>query len=447
MICYFLILICIVEFIKKHYYISMMIFLFLLLNGFQVVPQEFLTWGFFSGATMDAALFAFLGLLLIRGKFWFKDSIRRTPVGKAVLIFVYYLILNMLYGIIIMRYSFVDTFKSARLYLLVLTIFMFTEIPLPIIMKIIRTIVIVVFVQSILYLLQIYTGKSILQGAREYWMNDLNYERFYNTPILLALSLCICLFWFPFSSFLKKYRAVFIIVLIATVIGPLHRGLIISWFAVIALYALIFNSYLKKSIYLSITFGIGIALDSISIIHNRFADVLDQMSFVSNIFSNKMIEANNDFSYRINHLMERLAYINTHSWGWLFGIGFLDDRAPQAERLPLQYGIADPVHGIIQKVYTPDIAWSLMLLTMGYVGTIIYLNIFLKVLLNYSRNPISYEVSKIIFVIIILCLFTTFESSSITEPPFFVPILMLVVFIEKKGRLLKQSEGTKEFYA
>lgn len=447
MVCYFLILVFVIEFVRKHYYISMIIFLFLLLNGFQIIPQKFLTWGFFSGATMDAALLAFLILFVIRSKFWLRNSIRNTAVSKAILIFVYYVLLNMLYGMIINRYSFPDSFKGARLYFLLLTIFMFSEIPISTLIKIIKTIIFITFFQSILYLMQIYTGKAILQGANDYWMNDLDYERFYNIPLLLDFSLCMCLFWFPFGSFFKKYRFLFIFVFVLTVLGPLHRGYIIGWFVVMALYAILFNGYFAKVTYLSITAVLAIVIDSIDIFRKRFSDISQQVNFLSDIFENKMIEANNNFSYRINHLMERIMYIDTHSFGWLFGIGFLDDRAPQAERLPLQYGLADPVHGIIQKVYTPDIAWSLLLLTMGYIGTILYLNIFVKMLWNYSRNKISLEVSKMIFVLIMLQIVTSFESSAITDPRFFVSVIMLVVFIEKKGLLLKQSEGTKEFYA
>lgn len=443
MICYFLIFICLVEFVKKHYFMPMMIFWFLLLNGFQIIPMTFLTWGFFSGASIDAALLIVAALFIIRGKFWLKNSIRSTAISKAIIIFMYYVVLNMLYGILVQGYSFPDVLKGVRLYIMLLSFFMFTEIPMSVLIRISKTIVIITFFQSILYLMQIYTGKAILQGGNEYWMSDLDYMRFYNIPFLLNFSICVCLFWFPFRSFLKRYRVLFIFVFSLTVIGPLHRSYIMGWLFMLGIYSIFYNSYLKKGIYLTGTVIIAFILDSIEIIHKRLSDVFQQMSFIGDIFTNKMIEDDNNFSYRINHLIERLIYINTHAFGWLFGIGFIDDRAPQAIKLPLQYGLADPLHGIIQKVYTPDIAWSMLILTMGYVGTILYLNIFVKTIWLYSKDAITPELSKIIFILSLFLLTGMFTSSAITQPNCYIPILMLVVMIEKRKQFVMNMEVEK----
>lgn len=437
MFCYLLVVICIIEFVKKNYFRSLMIFFFLLLDGFQVLPLGFLTWGFFSGASSDAALLAFLAIFIIRSPNWFNKRIKNNKVGKAILLFTYFLLANILYGLIVKRYAFVDVFRGGRNYLFLLSFFMFLEVPLNVIMKVVKVLTFITFIQSILYILQIITGQPILAGGdKNYLMQDLDYTRFYNTPKLLNFALMVCLFWFPFGSFLKKYRLLFIGVIMLAFFGPLHRGYIISFFLAIMLYALLFNSYIKKVFYISFVGGFAIAISTIDIVRKRFSGVIEQMSFLSDIYSNKAIEASNNFSYRINHLMERIIYINTHSFGWLFGIGVLDDKAPEAINLPFQYGIADPISGAIQKIYTPDIVWSLLFLTLGYVGTILYLNVYAKILWDYSRNSVSIEISKVIFVLILLEFFTTFTSSSLIEPDFFMPILILVVIIEKREEIL-----------
>lgn len=441
MICYLLVIFCIVEFSKKHYVSSLMIFFFLLLEGFQVVPLKFLTWGFFSGTTVDAALLALLGLLVIRGKIWFRDPLRNTPVAKAILFFMYYVILNMLFGLIIERYALVDVFRGARLYFFLLVFFMYTEVPLKDIIKIIRIIIFIVFIQSVLYLLQVYTKHAILQaGDTTQYMDDLDYTRFLNTPRLLSFAMAICFFWFPFKSFLRKYKIVFITVLVLAFLGPLPRAGIICWFVSVTLYSLFFEGHFKRAIYL---FGAALAafvLSYIDIVQKRFASVVSQLSIVNDLFQNKMLEGDkgfaaandNTFLFRLNHLIERVTYINTHSFGWLFGIGFLDEKAPQAESLPFRYGIINPLTGHPFKIFTVDIVWSMTILTMGYIGTIIFLNIYSKILINYSRTKTTLPVSKVIFVLVVLGILVSFTSNSLLDPGGFIFVLMLVVLIEKK---------------
>lgn len=426
------------EYVKKRYTTSLIIFYFLLLEGLQIVPMSFLTLGFFSGISTDGALLVLLGLAVIRGPIWFKNPIRYTAVGKAIIFFMYYAIVNVLYGVIVQRYSFIDVFRGARDYLFMLTFFMFSEVPLKTIVRVIRILIIIVAFQSVLYLLQIYTGHEILQaGSTTQYMTGIGYHRFMNVPRLLSFAMAVCFFWFPFTGFIKKYRNLLLVLLIVTFIGPLPRAGIICWFAAIIIYSFIYEGYLKRSIYL---IGAGIAalmLSYVDIISKRFSSVMDQLSVLNELFSNQQLEAvqvadGNTFLYRLNHLLERLAYINTHSLGWLFGIGFLDEKAPQAQELPFKYGLINPDTHHVLKIFTVDLIWSPALLLMGYVGTIIFLNIYLKILRNYSRINASIKVSKVIFILVVLSFLVSFTSDAMIDAEYYVPILMLVVLLEKK---------------
>lgn len=432
MICYLLILICIVEFSRKRYFNSLMIFFFLLLEGFQLIPMDILTIGFFSGTSIDAALMAFLGLFCIRGQYWLKSLINKASFSKAIWLFIIILVLNMGYGLL-NGYAPGDIFKGARLYILLLSFLMLAEVPMEVLLKVIKVLIIITFFQSVLFLLQVITGRTILlQGPKELDMEELNYRRFYNVPKLLDLALASCLFWFPFRLS-KKIRIIFIAVFVLTAIAPLHRGYIFSWILTVTLYSLLFNNYAKKALYLSLIAGGIIVILSVEVLRDRFMEAFDQLAVLGDIVSNKLVYDSNTFLYRVNHLTERLSYINKEPIRWLMGIGLIDEKAPQVTSLPLQYGLPDPVTGNPIKVYTPDLVWSMLLLTMGYVGGLFYMNIFVRVLRKYSRHIASKDISKVIFTLILIGIFSSFTSNMLLQPFFFIPILMLILLIEKRA--------------
>jgi hypothetical protein len=438
MICYLVIIISIIEFINKRYFNALIFFFFLLLDGFQVIPMYILTLGFYSGYSGDGAFLIFIILFVIRGKYWLKNGIRNTLFSKTIFLFLFILFVNTLYGIA-SGYELIDVFKGARLYLFLFGFFMFTEIPISIIVRVFKILIIITFFQSILFLMQVLTGITLLQGPKELFMDDLEYTRFYNLPKLLDFSMAVCLFWYPFK-FSKVSKYIFVGVFILTIIAPLHRSYIIAWFIVLVLYSIFYNRSSKKMLYSFGVISIVLILSTISIIKNRFADIISQMEVLGNLSFDKTIESDGTFSYRIAHLMERLRYINSLDFGWLFGIGLLDEKSQAVSSLPLKIGLPDPITGIIVKVYTPDLVWSMLILTMGYVGAFFYLNIFINILRKYSRNKRSIEISKIIFVLVLLTIFLSFTSNTLLNPIFFIPVFILIIIIEKRNEHFSKNK-------
>lgn len=429
MICYIFILVCIIEFVKKRYFNSLMFFFFLFLEGFQIIPMDILTLGFFSGYSGDAALLIFFILFIIRGKYWVNNSIKNTLFSKTIFLFLFILSLNMLYGLA-KGYSFGDVFKGARLYLFLPGFLMFTEIPLPVFIRVFRVLIIITFFQSLLFLLQVVTGVTLLQGPKELFMDDIQYTRFYNLPKLLDFSMAICLFWFPFKLS-KLIRFIFIGVFALTIIAPLHRSYIIMWFVVLALYSFFYNNSSKKVLYFLALSTVAFILSTLELIRNRFSDALDQIAVLTTVYTSGKVEETGTFAYRVAHLLERLSYINSQSLGWFFGIGLLDEKSPEVASLPLKIGLPDPITGGIVKVYTPDLVWSLLILTMGYVGAIFYMAIFINILRKYSKNIKSIEISKVIFILVLLPILLSFASNTLLNPIFFIPVFVLILIIEK----------------
>jgi hypothetical protein len=429
MICYILILLCITEYLKKRYIGSMLIFWFLLLEGFQVIPLGVLTFGFFSGTTIDAALICFLLLLVLRVRIWINNWSIAPSVLKAIAFFLVLLVLNTLYGYL-NGYSVIDIFRGARLYLFLGSFLMFVEMPLQDILKVMKFLIIITFFQSILFLMQVVTGVSLLQGPEALVMEDDNYIRFYNLPKLLDFALLISLFWFPFDLS-RKLRYLFIAVFILTLIAPLHRGYLLAWFLSLIFSSLYFNNYIEKFKYVTLMAVVAGVVLSIELVRNRLYEAMVQFSVLTEVFSGNVIYESNTFIYRINHLMERIDLVNLRALGWLFGIGLIDDHAPQAANLPLNYGLPDPITGNIIKVYTPDLVWSMLILTMGYIGAILYLNIFGNILYSYAKIVAEVKLKKVLFTLILIAILTSFTGNFLLQPHFFLPCLMLLVIISK----------------
>jgi hypothetical protein len=428
-------------YLRRKYFASLIIFFFLFLDGFQIVPLSILTAGSFSGATLDSALFIFVGLFLTRGRVWLKHPIMQTSFAKWIMVFIGLVILNLIYGLFVMDYTFADIFKGGRLYFFLLSFLMFTEVPLQVIHKLIKTLVVITFFQSILFVLQIVTGHSILQGPKELEDEKLSYVRFYNVPMLINFAMLIAMFWNPFEKF-KWLKWAFIAVFGATIVGPLDRGYLFAWFFSIGLFTVIYNRLDRKIFYILGIVILGFAVLSISVVQKRINEGIEDLSALETISSGHTILQDNTFTYRIQHLAERIDYISSEPVGWLFGIGLVDERAPQVDHLPFHFGLSDPSTGRITKVYTADIAWSMLFLTLGFVGAFLYVMIFIRILLKFSKNSFIPEISKIIFILIVLNFITSITSSALIQPTFYIPLFLLVVFIFKY-QMLQQNNKKK----
>ena len=419
-----------------------MIFFFLLLDGFQLIPLEILTTGFFSGASADGGLLIFIFLFLVRGRIWLKSPLLTIITPKILTLFSIFIIINCIYAFAIQGYSPVDIFKGGRYLLYLFSFLLFVEVSSKKILQLVRILVICTLILSIIFLVQIVTGKSILQGAPELVLEDINYTRFYNLPKLLDFSLAVVLFWFPFRLS-KGIRYLLSGILILTVIGPLHRGYLFSWFVTIFLFSLVYNSLQKKLLYIFGLIIVGMIALSFTVVGSRLNEAIDQISVLNNSNFNLNNTESNTFIYRVSHVLERVDYINSIPGGWFWGIGLIDERAPQVDQLPLKIGLPDPVSGKTIKVYTADISWSTPILTIGFIGTILFIIFWGQMLRIVIKNKINLKISKAIFTIIIVGFLSSFTSSTILEPRFIVPIMMLIVYMSranfiKKGNLVNQ---------
>jgi hypothetical protein len=281
-------------------------------------------------------------------------------------------------------------------------------------------------------LFQILLGQAILQSSNESFFEDINFTRFYNSPKLLDFSLAFCLFKFPFS-FNPKFRYLFIAVFILTIIGPLHRGYILAWLFVSFIMLLIFiPNYLKLG-YSFIGLFFIFLLNSVGILKYRFSNIIEEFSVLSDIYSNKINIDVNTFSYRLSHLSERMSYLNSEFIYWIIGIGFVDESSPEVFKLPFKYGLVSQETGLLVKVYTPDLVWSMLFLTMGYIGSMVYLNIFFQSFRKLVFRKWSNSYSKILFVLIMMALITSFTSNYLINPVFFVSYLLVIVLVEKSN--------------
>ena len=432
MICYALIIIGFAFYQKKLYYAFSIILLFFLTDAFQVIPLKIITIGFFSGATLDAALLLVLSIVFVfKRKALFKHSL-----FKPIRIFIYFIIFDVFISLLLFQYDFGSIFRSLRNYLFLLSFVIFYTEDSEWIFKFIRLLIILTAIQSLLFIGQIVFNIPLLNGAsidEVGIIEDIGYKRYYNLPKFLDFSFLLCIFFFPFKQ--VQLKIVLLTLFIVTIVAPLHRAYLLVYFITFIIYVSLFNSFQKRIIYLILILCLAAGVGSIPAVNNRISSAIDEIvDFQKTSSSVRGYTNGGTFSYRINHLQERLDYTLSQPLGFWVGLGLIDDKSPETRKIPFKFGLPDLKTGKITKIYTPDIAWSMLVVNYGILGTVLFVLIFLKLMRFFWRNRAD-KIGHIGFIIIIVGFLGSFTGNFILLPYFYFSIFITIFLMSRKQNL------------
>jgi len=134
------------------------------------------------------------------------------------------------------------------------------------------------------------------------------------------------------------------------------------------------------------------------------------------------ISPKGNVSFRINHIKERVVYVSQNLQYSLFGIGnVIEEDFPQIFKTGLTNN-----KGRHTQLDTGDNAWAIMFIRLGFLGTFIYVLLYLKVLmLTIQLRYISPLATTLIVYLFINLLILSFASSSIATGQFWLfPVLV-----------------------
>ena len=433
-------------FSNKRYELSLVLFFGLVTNGYQILPSTLLMAGIPVEKPTDLALLYVLLVTTYRFNV-FKRVIRNERFFWWTLVFVAFVGLNAFYSYYVLKYDPTGIIRIFRSNLYLLSFGVFITVPVPIIYRVIHLIAIITFIQCGLYLAQIPTGLILLQAGQagsEVTVHDASETglvRFYNQPIYLSLVLFYYLFQYRCRSWIMHSLVVGTLVL--TVVAPLHRTHILTIALVASLYILLRQARGKRAIYIAVLLIIGYGVSSIDVVSNRLEKGITDFSntFTTGKSLVTTDTGENTFAFRMAHLFERINYIAQTPGGYIFGIGLLAEDTPQAKQLRFEVGSHNHRTGEIAQINTSDIAWSLLILHLGLVGTVLYILVLIQLVkLFYQHRAAPFGAVGLLTTITALLI--SFAGVEILLIPFRTMAVLLAVVVIKiptKARVVVQS--------
>jgi hypothetical protein len=280
---------------------------------------------------------------------------------------------------------------------------------------------------SLLYVLQPIIGTSILQMSSEQSVIDGDgVARYYNLPFLIAP--VMFLLFFNSSSTGILFKNLLLAINASAILLSQHRNYIASVIICFLVFAWKSKTVKSTSFALYILLGIVglVAVDGF--FNNRLSKGLSELteSAISQRSTNKLISLSNVSStteFRTLHFAERFDYVNQDPLTFLFGIGLINEDAPEAQLLSFNIG-AETEYGEVLQVYTDDIAWSMILLQLGVTGLLLltaaHCSLFYQFFQGNHKDPLI--VGGMLFVLFVLM--TSFYGNMIIAP-YAVCLLML----------------------
>lgn len=228
-------------------------------------------------------------------------------------------------------------------------------------------------------------------------------------------------------SFRFKWFSVIIILSLIVLTGSRS---IFAMYAMGTIFAFFFKDNrvsLRKLVYavLAVLFFAGIFMTD-NIINERYAAVDQDVKGLRR--TNASVEGN--FSFRMILLTERMNYINKKSQYVVFGIGCVQEK--DLKKRLFYIGLRNE-RGRIVQLDTGDIAWALLFLRFGYVGTGIYvIAIFGSALYLCRKNKSNIIIfCSYVFLLLNLLMLSMTYSYIATSHFWLLPILTMRLIATK----------------
>ena len=365
----------------------------------------------------------------IRGRVKFTQNI----LSKCISTFIFFMIISSLFSVLYYHFTLYEVIQGGRYYYSLLLYYILIQLKPQEIQKIIRCVYKITLYASIIYLIQIPLKMELLTigGDIGNSVSGTEFKRFYNQPFYLAFIFYLSLF--HRSNFKVRWYEIMIFAL-ATILA-LHRSLILATLISIIIGFWLSGGLKKKRNRYFLILTIVTIIPFSSLLSNRFESGNTDKDLAL-VLNGKYKDYNTSdspatFAFRVALFMERFEYLSSRNLGeQIFGMGLISGSSPKVDRMynfSVGLQLSD---GKIIQLDTGDISWPLLIIYLGFAGTIIYIGIYLFSLtqfFHYKKN--IYAVSCICYLISQFLI--SFTGSSFARPYFlFLPFLLLI-FIKK----------------
>ncbi|MDR1682451.1 MAG: hypothetical protein LBS25_03550 [Candidatus Symbiothrix sp.] len=417
---------------------AMLFFFFFITAGYDLFSEDEMTHLGFITKGVDFAFFIQMGIITI-ACFTQKKYFRIDKFTLCLSIFGSFLVICILNSKFLIGLSWAEILRSVRYQFFWLVYFIFRSMEKEQLERLLRYLFIITVVLSVLYLLQIVLDKRILSGMEAYRIDvfGVRLPRFYNQPKMLHFFTVMAIFCNPYQG---KWKWISTIILVLAFLGAFHRNLY-GILTLILIFGYSFKlSRLNRTYFL---LRLGIILISILTIAGTqfmksrtftdlqfvkdgdFAEVEDMDIEMEDFYKST-------FTFRLAHLVERNQYLLEHPKAMLLGAGLLTDDSNNLDRLfDFKIGLLADATGEVVQIGTADISYSPLLIKFGYLGTALYVALFIYLSVFFYKNKKKHPYAVFSFLFCILLFGTSFFSISLLMPVNYLLLLMSYVIIQK----------------
>lgn len=432
MIWFVFLVIALVYYFKGHPLAALVILFFFLTSGFQFVPLSLFDTGFGITKALDFAVIFIVWTFLVDVRTNIK-MIREDPFAKTIIVFISFVLIAVLYSLIFYGYDLAYVIRSSRRFLILLIYFDFRKLNGFQLQSLVNFLLAVTFLQGAVYLLQIPTGtvlmnSGLVEGASSLLISGgAWWSRYYNFPLFVVL--------FFFYVLLAKEvsppkRFLFVFTFGVVILATFHRSWIFAVLVGILCVGLLTKAR-RAIVWLAVLYFAIIQLPGSSSLSDR---LLSGISDFNHAITGgyELTYLPDTFSFRIAHFIERAEYVASSPQRILFGLGFLTEDSPYTRQLPFIVGYADE-SGVVTQVDTSDIAWSLLVVFVGVLGTLLYIWLYAKGLVIAWNNR-GLPIGQAALGFMVAMFFTSFTSTYFVDIPTFVGVPLFIAFIAAKSQ-------------
>lgn len=340
-------------------------------------------------------------------------------IALAISIFFVFLLLSFLVDLFFNSIDIVSIIRTSRHWIFLSAFWIFPKIPLKHKTAFLKKLLYFTIAVTAIMLIEYFFKIEILNTriiAESNYMGD----RYLRAPIPSTYSLFFLLVLLTPLRIVSPKQKLLICALISfSILFSMIRSIIVAALLGI-LYLLRHNKLLSRQsilvTLLVILLSAGV-FSSNDYIRLRFSQAFLEISSLS---SNRPGSGN--LIFRFSHLIERFHYVSHKPQYIIWGIGNVHE-----EDFHPVFKIGLPVEGQISQLDTGDIAWSILFLRIGFLGTLLYLLLYLFVLQQFYRYRQLSRLSLPALIYLLLnLLILSFASSLPANGQFWLlPFLLL----------------------
>lgn len=376
-----------------------------------------------------------IALLLILTTFFLnlrKGRVRENILSKIIITFVCFIIISIGVSYVFKEIPLLQVIKGARSYLLILAFYDIWLMKKNSIVKSLYLIFLLNMVFAAIFILQTFIPNialltDILDESGAGMTGFLGLRRFYSFPPLLPFCCLYSIFLFPRN---KKNKIFFIILCFTTLLFVQSRGMLMYTVFLIILASLIFKASTGRKILYGILSLFLVILVNVTVLNGdtgkKTSNDLRQI-LSGQITTMEKPDGDATFAFRIWLIKLRNEKIlSSEALSKIFGLGLFVELTPSvAQKLGIAKILTSDNDGTL-SIYTPDISYANHLSYLGYIGSFLFLLIFVQMIRIFKHWSPNNKYAQMGMLYMLYLLATGLNGSGITYSScLIVPFLFL----------------------